>query len=110
MNNLLTACLITASISAPVQAQTIYRDPQVCVVWDPQDTYANVRSSPNGAVIDTRENGRQIEVVGIAYDEKGRPWVDFVSRGSSGHFILQSLVGRCIPGAFGPDGRIMKLR
>lgn len=80
---------------------------QVCVVWDPSDSYANVRQSPNGRVLERRENGSLVEVVGISYDTKRRPWVDIVSRGSSGQFILKALVRNCMEGSFAPDGRII---
>lgn len=80
---------------------------QICVVWDPNDSYANVRRSPNGQVIGRRTNGTQVEVVGTAYDSLDRPWVNILSRGSDGAFILKSLVRKCIPGYFTPDGRIV---
>jgi len=80
---------------------------QICVVWDPNDTYANVRQSPNGRILERRENGVQVEVVGVSYDNQGRPWVNIVSRGSAGQYILKSLVRKCIPGRFTPDGRIL---
>ena len=80
---------------------------QICVVWDPNDSYANVRRSPNGQVIGRRTNGTQVEVVDTAYDSLGRPWVNILSRGSDGAFILKSLVRKCIPGYFTPDGRIV---
>jgi hypothetical protein len=80
---------------------------QICVVWDPEDSFVNVRRSPNGQVIGRRSNGEQVEVVGIAYDNLERPWVNTLSRGNDGDFILKRLMRQCIQGSFTPDGRIM---
>ena len=81
---------------------------QVCVAWDPNDSYVNVRKSPNGEFLKKLENGTQIQVEGVKNDSKGRPWFDIVDRGSAGYtFIMKSLVRNCIPGSFAPDGRIV---
>jgi len=45
-----------------------------CIVADPLDPTLNVRSSPNGTVINRLRNGRKINVTRIKKDLKGRPW------------------------------------
>jgi len=47
---------------------------QVCQVTDPTGTPLNVRSSPNGRIINALRNGREVNVLKIAYDSQGRPW------------------------------------
>ncbi len=94
----LCLCLLTSSAYAR----------QICIAWDPSDSFVNVRQSPNGKILAKKQNGSQIEVVGISYDTKGRPWVDIVTRGVSGNsFIMKSLVRKCITGSFNPDGLIV---
>ena len=96
-------CLLTSSTNA---RQTYAR--QICVAWDPNDSSVNVRQSPNGDILEKKQNGSQVEVVGVSYDTNGKPWVDIVTRGVSGHsFIMKSLVRKCIPGHFNPDGLIV---
>lgn len=96
-------CLLTSSAYA---RQTYAR--QICVAWDPNDSSVNVRQSPNGDILEKKQNGSQVEVVGVSYDTNGRPWVDIVTRGVSGNsFIMKSLVRKCIPGHFNPDGLIV---
>jgi hypothetical protein len=80
---------------------------QICVAWDPKDSFVNTRRSPNGQVVGRRTIGTQVEVVGTAYDNLGRPWVNTLSRSLDGHFILKRLVRQCIEGQFTPDGRII---
>lgn len=80
---------------------------QICVTWDPNDSFVNVRQTPNGKILEKKQNGSQVEVVRVLYDTKGRPWVDIVTRGSSGNFIMKSLVRKCIPGSFNPEGLIV---
>ncbi|MEY2984716.1 MAG: hypothetical protein RLZZ568_1333 [Cyanobacteriota bacterium] len=48
---------------------------QICKVTDPTGTPLNVRDSPNGKVINSLQNGREVEIVEIDYDQKDRPWV-----------------------------------
>ena len=65
---------IYSSISHPVKAE-------VCVIWDPGDTSANVRYSHNGRYEATLANATQVEVIGYKNDNKGRPWASIVQRG-----------------------------
>lgn len=82
---------------------------EVCVVWDPGDTSANVRYSPNGRYQTTLENGTLVEVVGYRNDNNGRPWASIVQRGSAGNsFVIGKFVRDCIPGGLSPDGRIVR--
>jgi Bacterial SH3 domain len=47
---------------------------KVCQVTDPTGTPLNVRVTPNGKIINTLRNGREVNVEEIAYDSQGRPW------------------------------------
>lgn len=81
----------------------------VCVIWDPGDTSANVRYSPNGRYQSTLMNGTQVEVVGYRYDNQGRSWASIVQRGGAGNsFVFGKFVRDCIPGSLTPDGRIVR--
>ena len=52
----------------PVKAET------VCKVTDPTGTPLNIRTSPNGKIVGTIANGKEVNMEDIAYDDKGRPW------------------------------------
>lgn len=45
-----------------------------CVVWDQNDTGANVRATPNGAVINRLRNRRVVFAMHYRNDYQGRPW------------------------------------
>jgi hypothetical protein len=47
----------------------------ICKVTDPTGTPLNVRDEPNGRVINTLKNGREVYIHQISYDTKNRPWV-----------------------------------
>jgi hypothetical protein len=72
-NRLIYSLIITAMglfvLQSPVKAA------QVCKVTDPTDTPLNVRDRPNGEIINALRNGREVDILGSAYDEQGRPWV-----------------------------------
>ena len=106
------AALCFCLLTSPAYARQAYARQayarQICVAWDPNDSYVNVRQSPNGDILEKKQNGSQVEVVGVSFDTNGRPWVDIVTRGVSGNsFIMKSLVRKCIPGSFNPDGLIV---
>jgi hypothetical protein len=46
-----------------------------CRVNDPDDPTLNVRSYPNGPIINRLRNGRVVHIKQTIYDKKGRPWV-----------------------------------
>jgi hypothetical protein len=46
----------------------------VCEVTDPTGTPLNVRSRPSGKIINRLQNGKNVDIVEIAYDDKGRAW------------------------------------
>ena len=46
----------------------------VCFVNDPNDTYANLRTSPNGELIGPIQNGTTIQIANLVPDTKGRSW------------------------------------
>lgn len=62
----LSASAITVRL--PVQAA------KVCKVTDPTGTPLNVRAQPNGRVINSLKNGREVNIEAITNDSKGRPW------------------------------------
>lgn len=45
-----------------------------CQVTDPTGTPLNVRARPNGRVINRLRNGRQVVILRMARDTRGRPW------------------------------------
>jgi hypothetical protein len=61
--------LIYALTASPTQAQT------VCRVADPTPTPLNVRSSPNGRIVGTVENGMPVSVLDSTTDRRGHGWV-----------------------------------
>jgi hypothetical protein len=67
---LLFACLTT---TASAESQ--------CRVMDPTGTQLNVRTSPNGKIIDTLPNRMLVAVVDQTVDPKRRTWV-FIKRGT----------------------------
>jgi hypothetical protein len=51
------------------------RAEQVCKVTDPTGTPLNVRDRPNGEVINSLRNGREVFILDTAYDDQNRQWV-----------------------------------
>lgn len=47
---------------------------EVCKVTDPTGTPLNVRDSPNGKIINTLRNNRDVDILDIAFDEQDRSW------------------------------------
>jgi Bacterial SH3 domain len=45
-----------------------------CQVTDPTGTPLNVRSSPNGRVINQLRNGKNVQILAVSSDAKGRSW------------------------------------
>jgi hypothetical protein len=50
------------------------QDNGVCKVTDPTGTPLNVRSSPNGKIINQLKTGKVVEILTISVDSKGRSW------------------------------------
>jgi hypothetical protein len=48
---------------------------QSCLVADPTPTPLNVRTSPNGRIVSTLENGVLVSVLDRATDSRGQTWV-----------------------------------
>jgi hypothetical protein len=42
-------------------------------------TPLNVRDVPNGRIINQLKNGKEVDILEIAYDNKGRPWAKISS-------------------------------
>jgi hypothetical protein len=55
----------------------------VCKVTDPTGTPLNVRQTPNGRIVGTLKNGREVYIEETASDDKGKPWakVSVVNKG-----------------------------
>jgi hypothetical protein len=66
--SILAISISTLAVMLPVNAE------EVCQVTDPTGTPLNVRTEPNGKVINALKNGREVYILEIAYDDKGRPW------------------------------------
>ena len=86
---------------APPQTQAeSYKSKQAnaieCIVLDPNDTYANARTTPNGAIVGPLANGTRVQVIGELNDPSGRPWseVSFGSAGSTG-YVFKKLLTSC---------------
>ena len=67
-----------------------------CIVLDPNDTYANARTTPNGAIVGPLANGTRVQVIGELNDPSGRQWseVRFGNAGSTG-YVFKSLLRSC---------------
>ena len=64
-----------------------------CYVGDPNDTYVNVRRSPNGALIQPLQNRSMVRAAGTQVDHKGQPWrMVTLENGTSG-WVLGRFVG-----------------
>jgi len=66
---------------------------EVCKVTDPTGTPLNVRDQPNGRIINTIKNGREVRILAMFYDTKNRPWVE-VSGYYKGQYKLWGWVFR----------------
>ena len=66
---LLTTVLSFSVTALPAKAE------RICKVTDPTGTPLNVRAYPNGDVINALRNGREVDMLEFAYDDRGRPWV-----------------------------------
>jgi hypothetical protein len=67
---LLALALFTSTMTVGLPAQAA----KVCKVTDPTSTPLNVRDQPNGRVINTLKNGREVNIEAITNDSKGRSW------------------------------------
>ena len=67
-----------------------------CIVLDPDDNYANARTTPNGAIVGPLANGTRVQVIGELNDSSGRPWseVRFGNAGSTG-YVFKRLLTSC---------------
>lgn len=66
--------LIAAGLVAGSAGAGMAQQGKRCFVTDPQDTGLNVRSEPNGRLINRLRNGREVFIQEIGYDARGRPW------------------------------------
>ncbi|MBW4551712.1 MAG: SH3 domain-containing protein [Aphanocapsa sp. GSE-SYN-MK-11-07L] len=66
---LISLTVVSGVAIVPVQAE------EVCKVTDPTGTPLNVRSSPNGEIVNALRNGREVYIHEVARDSQGRAWV-----------------------------------
>lgn len=65
---LATTTVFISALVLPAKAE------RVCQVTDPTGTPLNVREQPNGKVVSTLKNGRDVYIKETAFDRPGRPW------------------------------------
>ena len=75
--------------TAPPAPQTVQRP---CIVNDANDTYANLRQSPNGALVGPVNNGTQVWISGSQTDVRGREWALVRTQSNQTGFIFRALV------------------
>ena len=75
--------------TAPPASQTVQRP---CIVNDANDTYANLRQSPNGALIGPVNNGTSVWISGSQTDVRGREWALVRTQSNQTGFIFRALV------------------
>jgi uncharacterized protein YgiM (DUF1202 family) len=76
-----------AGFSSPALAET-----ETCIVTDPTGTALNVRKSPNGKVIGSIQNDKNVKILGISIDKKGRAWAKVRGNAGSTGWILRDFV------------------
>lgn len=79
-----SAKLVLATLTACVLATAAAR--AECIVADPTPTPLNARTSPNGPIVATLDNGQQVTIIDRSHDKQGRPWV-YVSDSGTGQPI-----------------------
>ena len=62
------------TLAALAMASTPAVAAERCVIWDQNDTSANIRATPNGRKINTLRNGRVVYAQHYRNDRQGRPW------------------------------------
>lgn len=63
-----TIITVFTAFSSPIKAE------EVCRVTDPTGTPLNVRDNPNGRIINSLKNGREVYLREISHDQKSRSW------------------------------------
>ena len=69
----------------------------ICQVYDPNDTYVNLRNPPNGTITRSLNNGSEIIIdrSGTAYDSQGRPWTKVVQINRNVDYVISKFVTNC---------------
>ena len=63
-----------------------------CRVNDPNDTYVNLRQTPNGSLIGPVANGTSIQITGYQSDSQGRDWAEvYTSNKQVGYMFRRML-------------------
>jgi len=71
-----------------------YKPILVCTVLDRSDTYANTRSSPNGAIESWIPNHQDVQLDGFSVDSQGRRWGKVLNRGTAS-YVFGSFLTNC---------------
>ena len=76
------ACLLI-SLMFVLLLVAVAQAEDVCKVTDPTGTPLNVRQTPNGRIVGTLKNGREVYIEEVSNDDKGKPWarVSVVEKG-----------------------------
>lgn len=79
---------------APEPEATMGPPPSVrgCIVTDPTGTPLNVRSTPQGNIVGTLQNGSNVRVVGTARDYKGQQWANVTSGSRSLGWVIRRFI------------------
>jgi hypothetical protein len=75
--------LLLISLTLVLMLASVARAEDVCKVTDPTGTPLNVRATPNGRIVGTLQNGREVYIEEASSDDKGKPWakVSVVNKG-----------------------------
>ena len=62
-----------------------------CRIFDPDDSFVNVRQSPEGVLIGPLMNAKKVIIVDIMKDAKSRDWA-LIQYGNRIAFVMRKLV------------------
>ena len=65
---------------------------QVCRVNDPNDTYVNLRQTPNGTLIGPVNNGTAVQISGYQADMQGRDWAAVMTSDQRVGFMFRRMI------------------
>ena len=83
---------VATAPSKPVPAAAPPTTQQVCRVNDPNDSYVNLRQSPNGALIGPVVNGTTVQITGYQSDTQGRDWAAVFTQNKRVGFMFRSMI------------------
>lgn len=85
--------LLLISLTLVLMPLAVAQAEEVCKVTDPTGTPLNVRAAPNGRIVSTLKNGREVYIEEISTDDKGKPWAK-ISLGIRGKKLVLGWVLR----------------